>query len=226
MWGPDGKLHDTKAVVPDRAYARLFQAVIEDCKANGAFDPKTMGSVPNVGLMAQKAEEYGSHDKTFEVPTGGTVRVVGTDDLDKSLEPREMHWPLGAKVDQHFVVRNRVRVGRNQDGCFRCQSIIGHAVRQEPGWRRGPEQAVDRPRDLGVGGIDQHPQFLLGGLRREPARDLQPIRRVVIEIDARQTGFPLRPMRKVESSGTGRPVAPLFFPDTHAVPAMSRWAHP
>ena len=79
MWGPDGRLHDTKAVVPDRAYARLFQAVIEDCKANGAFDPKTMGSVPNVGLMAQKAEEYGSHDKTFEVATGGTVRVVADD---------------------------------------------------------------------------------------------------------------------------------------------------
>jgi isocitrate dehydrogenase len=85
MWGPDGKLHDTKAVVPDRAYARLFQAVIEDCKANGAFDPKTMGSVPNVGLMAQKAEEYGSHDKTFEIPTAGTVRVV-TDDGKVLLE--------------------------------------------------------------------------------------------------------------------------------------------
>ena len=79
MWGADGKLHDTKAVVPDRAYARLFQAVIDDCKANGAFDPKTMGSVPNVGLMAQKAEEYGSHDKTFEVPASGTVRVVADD---------------------------------------------------------------------------------------------------------------------------------------------------
>ena len=85
MWGPDGKLHDTKAVVPDRAYARLFQTVIEDCKANGAFDPKTMGSVPNVGLMAQKAEEYGSHDKTFEVPASGTVRVV-TDDGKVLLE--------------------------------------------------------------------------------------------------------------------------------------------
>src|SRR6476660_4588309 len=79
MWGPDGKLHDTKAVIPDRSYAKLFQAVIEDCKAHGAFDPKTMGSVPNVGLMAQQAEEYGSHDKTFEVPTGGTVRVVADD---------------------------------------------------------------------------------------------------------------------------------------------------
>ena len=79
MWGADGKLHDTKAVVPDRAYARLFQTAIEDCKANGAFDPKTMGSVPNVGLMAQQAEEYGSHDKTFEVPANGTVRVVADD---------------------------------------------------------------------------------------------------------------------------------------------------
>ena len=68
MWGPDGKLHDTMAAIPDRSYARLYQTVIDDCKAHGAFDPKTMGSVPNVGLMAQKAEEYGSHDKTFEVP--------------------------------------------------------------------------------------------------------------------------------------------------------------
>src|SRR5580658_7076239 len=64
MWGPDGKLHDVDAVIPDRSYARLFQTVIDDCKAHGAFDPKTMGSVPNVGLMAQQAEEYGSHDKT------------------------------------------------------------------------------------------------------------------------------------------------------------------
>ena len=79
MWGADGKLHDTKAVVPDRAYATLFQTIIEDCKANGAFDPKTMGSVSNVGLMAQKAEEYGSHDKTFEIPANGTVRVVADD---------------------------------------------------------------------------------------------------------------------------------------------------
>jgi isocitrate dehydrogenase len=79
MWGADGKLHDVIAVIPDRSYARLYQAVIEDCKAHGAFDPKTMGSVPNVGLMAQKAEEYGSHDKTFEVPANGTVRVVGED---------------------------------------------------------------------------------------------------------------------------------------------------
>jgi isocitrate dehydrogenase len=76
MWGTDGKLHDTKAMIPDRCYARIYQVVIEDCKNHGAFDPTTMGSVPNVGLMAQKAEEYGSHDKTFEMSANGSVRVV------------------------------------------------------------------------------------------------------------------------------------------------------
>ena len=79
MWGPDGKLHDVLAAIPDRCYSRLYQAVIEDCKQHGAFDPKTMGTVPNVGLMAQQAEEYGSHDKTFEIPSDGTVRVVAED---------------------------------------------------------------------------------------------------------------------------------------------------
>ncbi|WP_447036346.1 NADP-dependent isocitrate dehydrogenase [Streptomyces sp. DSM 118878] len=76
MWGPDGAEHDTLAVLPDSSYSGVYQVVLDDCRANGAFDPSTMGSVPNVGLMAQKAEEYGSHDKTFEVPTTGTVRVV------------------------------------------------------------------------------------------------------------------------------------------------------
>ncbi|MFE0804712.1 NADP-dependent isocitrate dehydrogenase [Streptomyces sp. NPDC058812] len=79
MWGPDGQEHDALAVIPDSSYAGVYQAVIEDCRANGAYDPSTMGSVPNVGLMAQKAEEYGSHDKTFEIPTTGTVRLVGAD---------------------------------------------------------------------------------------------------------------------------------------------------
>src|SRR6201993_4582515 len=89
MWGPDGKLHDVIAAIPDRCYAPLFQAVIEDCKAHGAFDPKTMGDVPNVGLMAQQAEEYGSHDKTFEVATGGTVRVVADDGTVLLSQPVE-----------------------------------------------------------------------------------------------------------------------------------------
>jgi len=76
MWGPDGSEQDTIAVIPDSSYAGIYQAVIDDCRANGAYDPTTMGTVPNVGLMAQKAEEYGSHDKTFEIPEAGTVRVV------------------------------------------------------------------------------------------------------------------------------------------------------
>jgi isocitrate dehydrogenase len=76
MWGPDGKLHDTKALIPDRCYATTYKTIIEDCKQHGALDPATMGSVPNVGLMAQKAEEYGSHDKTFIAPATGTIRVV------------------------------------------------------------------------------------------------------------------------------------------------------
>ncbi|GAB2978210.1 NADP-dependent isocitrate dehydrogenase [Frigoribacterium salinisoli] len=76
MWGADGAEHDALAVIPDSSYAGIYQVVIADCRVNGAFDPATMGSVPNVGLMAQKAEEYGSHDKTFEVPADGTVRVV------------------------------------------------------------------------------------------------------------------------------------------------------
>ena len=76
MWGPDGKEYDTKAMIPDRSYAGIYQAVADFCRENGAFNPATMGSVPNVGLMAQKAEEYGSHDKTFEAPGNGTIRVI------------------------------------------------------------------------------------------------------------------------------------------------------
>jgi len=76
MWGPDGNEADTLAVIPDSSYAGIYQVVLDDCRANGAYNPATMGSVPNVGLMAKAAEEYGSHDKTFEIPTTGTVRVV------------------------------------------------------------------------------------------------------------------------------------------------------
>jgi len=76
MWGPDGKDHDMKAIIPDRCYAGIYQAVIDFCRENGEFNPATMGSIPNVGLMAQKAEEYGSHDKTFEAPGKGSIRVI------------------------------------------------------------------------------------------------------------------------------------------------------
>ncbi|WP_213522489.1 NADP-dependent isocitrate dehydrogenase [Nonlabens sp.] len=86
MWNKEGKSQDTKAVIPDSSYAGVYDATIEFCKKNGAFDPTTMGTVPNVGLMAQKAEEYGSHDKTFEIALGGKVQVVDTTDQKVYLE--------------------------------------------------------------------------------------------------------------------------------------------
>jgi isocitrate dehydrogenase len=79
MWGPDGKLHDTKAVIPESTYATIYQETVNFCKTHGAFDPTTMGTVPNVGLMAQKAEEYGSHDKTFEMAGEGKVQIIDQD---------------------------------------------------------------------------------------------------------------------------------------------------
>ena len=89
MWGPDGNQKDTKYVIPDRSYSGVYQATIEFCKEHGAFDPSTMGSVPNVGLMAQKAEEYGSHDKTFQAPADGSIRVVDSSEntlIEQSVE--------------------------------------------------------------------------------------------------------------------------------------------
>lgn len=94
MWGPDGKLKDTFAAIPDRSYAGVYQATIEDCKKHGAFDPSKMGSVSNVGLMAQKAEEYGSHDKTFEVSAKGIVQVIdakGTVLLEQPVEAGDIY---------------------------------------------------------------------------------------------------------------------------------------
>ena len=96
MWGPDGEEYDTLAVIPDSSYAGIYQVVIDDCRKHGAYDPTTMGSVPNVGLMAQAAEEYGSHDKTFEIPYAGTVRVVdqsGTAVLETAVEPGDI-WRM------------------------------------------------------------------------------------------------------------------------------------
>merc|ERR1712216_780327 len=86
MWTPENTLADTKAMIPDRCYAGIYHEVVENCKANGAFDPTTMGTVPNVGLMAQKAEEYGSHDKTFIMKKTGTVRVGHADTGEVFME--------------------------------------------------------------------------------------------------------------------------------------------
>jgi isocitrate dehydrogenase len=114
MWGPDGKLHDTKAVIPDRCYADIYQAVIDDCKLHGAFDVTTMGTVSNVGLMAQKAEEYGSHDKTFEIPADGTVRVI--DDAGNVLMEHAVRtgdiWRMCQTKDEPVRDWVRLAVGR------------------------------------------------------------------------------------------------------------------
>jgi isocitrate dehydrogenase len=88
MWGADGKLHDTKAMIPDRCYATMYREIVDDCRRRGALDPATMGSVPNVGLMAQQAEEYGSHDKTFVAPANGKIRVVADYTDETLLEQR------------------------------------------------------------------------------------------------------------------------------------------
>jgi len=110
MWGPDGKLHDTKFVIPDRSYAPIYQATVGFCKENGAFDVTTMGNVSNVGLMAQKAEEYGSHDKTFEIPEAGNMQVVLADGsvvMEHSVEEGDI-WRMCQTKDE--PIRDWVRL--------------------------------------------------------------------------------------------------------------------
>ena len=110
MWGPDGRLHDTHAMIPDRNYAGIYQAVFDDCRAHGAYDVPTMGNVSNVGLMAKKAEEYGSHDKTFELPVAGTVRVRDAADntlLEHRVEPGDI-WRMCQTKD--VAIRDWVKL--------------------------------------------------------------------------------------------------------------------
>jgi isocitrate dehydrogenase len=110
MWGPDGNLQDTKALIPDRCYAGIYKEIVEFCKINGAFDVTTMGNVCNVGLMAQKAEEYGSHDKTFEIATSGQVRVTNEDGdtlLEHSVAPGDI-WRMCQTKD--LPIRDWVRL--------------------------------------------------------------------------------------------------------------------
>jgi isocitrate dehydrogenase len=114
MWGPDGQLHDIKAMIPDRCYAGIYQEVIADCQQHGAFDVATMGNVANVGLMAQQAEEYGSHDKTFEIAAKGTVRVVdagGSTLLEHAVEPGDI-WRMCQTKD--LPIRDWVKLAVNR----------------------------------------------------------------------------------------------------------------
>jgi isocitrate dehydrogenase len=120
MWGPDGELHDMKAVIPDRCYASLYDETVKHCIAHGAFDPTTMGSVPNVGLMAQKAEEYGSHDTTFEAPGDGTIRVI-----DSS----------GSAIMEHQVEEGDIwRLCRVKDGPIRDWVKLAVNRAKATGW--------------------------------------------------------------------------------------------
>ena len=114
MWGPDGKLHDMKAMVPDRCYAGIYQATIDDCRAHGAFDVTTMGTVSNVGLMAQAAEEYGSHDKTFEIAKAGTMRVTdrsGQTLVEHAVAPGDI-WRMCRTRD--LPIRDWVKLAVNR----------------------------------------------------------------------------------------------------------------
>ena len=113
-WGPDNELHDCIAMIPDRSYSTLYQAVIEDCQENGAFDPSTIGSVANVGLMAQAAEEYGSHDKTYEAPGNGTIRVVdasGATLMEQSVEKDDIFRMCQTK---DAAIEDWVKLGVNR----------------------------------------------------------------------------------------------------------------
>lgn len=114
MYGPDGALHDIKAVIPDRSYARMYQQIIDFCRENGAFDPKTMGSVANIGLMAKKAEEYGSHDKTFEIQADGIVRIVDADGkvlIEHQVEKGDI-WRMCQTRD--LAIRDWVKLAVNR----------------------------------------------------------------------------------------------------------------
>ncbi|CAH2030295.1 NADP-dependent isocitrate dehydrogenase [Trichlorobacter ammonificans] len=123
MWNAEGKLQDTKALIPDRCYATMYKEIVEDCKKNGAFDPATMGSVPNVGLMAQKAEEYGSHPTTFEIPADGTVKVVAADGtvlMESKVEQGDI-WRMSRVKD--IPIQDWVKLAVN-----RAKATGAHAV--------------------------------------------------------------------------------------------------
>jgi isocitrate dehydrogenase len=124
MWGADGQAHDTKAMIPDRCYATIYQECIKFCQEHGAFDVTTMGNVANVGLMAQKAEEYGSHDKTFEIPTGGTVRVVDASEQTLIEHPVERGdiWRMCQTKDT--PIQDWVKLAVNRARATGCPTIF------------------------------------------------------------------------------------------------------
>lgn len=159
MWGPDGT-KEAKAVIPDHSYASLYHETMEDCKRNGAFDPVTMGSVPNVGLMAQQAEEYGSHDKTFQMTAAGTVRIVDEEghDTDRARGRGRRHLarvPGEGRADPRLgEARRHARADHR-----RARGVL---ARQDPRARRAAHREGQR---------------LPQGARHQGARDPHHVRR-------------------------------------------------
>ena len=164
MWGPDGNAKDTKAVMPESTYARIYQEMINFCKTNGAFDPTTMGTVPNVGLMAQKAEEYGSHDKTFEIESAtGVMRVL----LHKTVTVLMQHnveqgdiWRACQTKDE--PIRDWVKLGVNRARQTNTPAVF---------WL-DPERAHDMQLMVKV---DKYLQDHDTKRRRNPQNGLQPV---------------------------------------------------
>ena len=148
MWNAEGKQQDTKAVIPDSSYAALYAETIDFCREHGAFDPATMGTTPNVGLMAQKAEEYGSHDKTFEIAAAGTVRVVDDAGDDAARARRRGGRHLARLPDQGRADPDWVRLAVERARATGCAGRL--LARRDPrarraGAREGP-RVPRRPR--------------------------------------------------------------------------------
>ena len=156
MWNKEDALQDTVAMIPDRCYATIYQVVIEDCKKHGQFDPATMGSVSNVGLMAQKAEEYGSHDKTFVAPGNGTIRIVDAGRQDTARTERRARRYLPRLPDERRGHPRLGKVGRDA----RAGNRRAGGVLARPGSRprcanhSEGESLLTRTRPLGTGNQD------------------------------------------------------------------------
>ena len=137
MWGPDGELADTKYVIPDRSYATSYKKVVEHCIEHGAFDPSTMGAVSNVGLMAQKAQEYGSHDKTFEAPAAGSIRVVARDTGEVPVPASSVVASMASRGRASVTASRSHRHALVEDNSpnVRAQVLMEHNVKQGDIWR-------------------------------------------------------------------------------------------
>ena len=192
MWNNDDELQDTVAMIPDRSYATMYQAIIEDCQQHGQFDPSTMGSVTNVGLMARKAEEYGSHDKTFTAPAAGTIRVVdtaGTALLEQSVEPGDIFRMCQTK-DEPIRDWVKLAVGRARAAGAPAVFWLNEQRRPRPGDHRQGARLPAGTRH----GRARHPHHEAGG-RHALLAGAHPPRREHDRCDGqRPQGLPDRPV--------------------------------